>query len=343
MSNENLRELPILHDSRDTILPYQPSEKGSSEAQSRTATPPIALALPQLLDAEKKQKEQEQTECLVQEPQLSPQQEITQARDARNLGRPSASSGWPGRLHPRNFSDTPTTQESRSNASAAENDEHHFKSRPSVVRSTIKGLLTATRRRASSSKGTSQTDKNLEEPLVKESEIKQSVANLGAIDAQHLPQLQASPEQIINISGIDGTCFSCFTDTKSLTQVPCALGTDGQAMSRKSTLTKKFVQPAEPGPSKNPAQSMISSKSGPNTPVRGRCRSAHSPGGRRYSLDQRSALSPSRSNSPGSRSSLTFNIRARVSPGRGLGKNDDTELFVTANVGSDEGESDEDR
>lgn len=74
-------------------------------------------------------------------------------------------------------------------------------------------------------------------------------------------------------------------------------------------------------------------KQNPVTPSRGR-KGAGSPGGRPFTLDHRFALSPSRSNSIGSRGSLTFNIKARVSPGRGHGK-DDTELFVTANIESD--------
>lgn len=101
----------------------------------------------------------------------------------------------------------------------------------------------------------------------------------------------------------------------------------GKETSRSSTFSREFATPSEqkvPSPVK-PA---------PTTPVRGRAKEAHSPGGRPYAIDQRFALSPSRSNSRGSRGSLTFNIKARVSPGRGLRK-DDTELFVTANIESD--------
>lgn len=101
----------------------------------------------------------------------------------------------------------------------------------------------------------------------------------------------------------------------------------GRDISRSSTFNREFAIPHE-------RKVGSPTKPAPTTPVRGRARETHSPGGRPYAIDQRFALSPSRSNSRGSRGSLTFNIKARVSPGRGFRK-DDTELFVTANIESD--------
>lgn len=337
MSRGGISEDTTSEGSLNTILSGQQLQKRQNETQPRITAPPIPLALPQLLDAERKQK-QERSLGMSQSP---PPQEAPKRHVITDPVRRSNSAGWPGRLHVRGFADTPTTQETPSNASAAEHDEYQSKPRPSAVKNTIRGLLTTARQRGSSSKGMPQVEEKPEELLVKESEIRSSVADIDAIDVHHLPALQASPDQITKISSTDGTCFSCLTAETSLTQACRAIGTDCKTISRRSTLTKDFAPPAERVPSQSPTKP---GKSGPSTPVRGRPRSTRSPGGRPYSLDQRFALSPSRSKSRGSRGSLTFNIKARVSPGRGLGKRDDTELFVTANIESDESdESDEGR
>ncbi|KAK5953360.1 hypothetical protein OHC33_005304 [Knufia fluminis] len=285
----------------------------TNEAPPKPATPPIPLALPQFVDAEKRQQEAR----LEEEAATGPTEEDSQPASDLEPFQQTTSTEWPGSLRLKEVGvGTPTVQETPSFAQAAEHDEHHQKPRPSVVRTTIKDLLSATRRRVSGKNAQVQSPAagKDDSALVRESELRASIADLESIDAHHLPPLQVSPDEVAKIQSTDGT--------NSL----------GKAPSRSSTFSRKFAAPPEQK-SRSPV------KPTPTTPVRGRPRETHSPGGRPYAVDQRFALSPSRSNSRGSRGSLTFNIKARVSPGRGRGK-DDTELFVTANIesdGSDEG------
>lgn len=122
---------------------------------------------------------------------------------------PRASSGeWPSQLRLRDVGvGTPTVQETPSFAQAAERDEHQQKPRPSVVRTTIKDLLSATRRKVSgkSSQAQPPTDGKDKAALVRESELRGSIADLENIDAQHLPPLQATPDEVANIQSTDGT------------------------------------------------------------------------------------------------------------------------------------------
>ena len=307
-----------------------------SKETMKSGTPLIPLALPQLLDAEKKQRQarlQEQVLSVLNDEESKPEAELDSTQRA-------ASSEWPGHLRLKEVgAGTPTVQETPSVAQAADHDEHHQKSRPSVVRATIKDLLVATRRRVSGKSTQVQTpaqDKD-DGGHVRESELRGSITDLESMDAQHLSSLQPNADEVAQILSTDGTCMSkhmasLASDISDKDFAATGTNSIGKAPSRSSTFSRKFVAPPE-----QKARSPV--KAAPTTPVRGRTRKTHSPGGRPYAVDQRIALSPSRSNSRGSRGSLTFNIKARVSPGRGLGK-DDTELFVTANVesdGSDEG------
>lgn len=320
--------------SANTSYVSQSSPKPQFQDKSGIPTPPIPLALPQLLEAEKRQGANNR-------PEQSNLEERAQSSIVETRAKELASPEWPGQLKLRDFTDTPTTQETPSNAEPADHDEHHTKPRPSLVKNTIRGLLNATKQRVSSKTIIPQPEKKSEDFAVQESELRQSIADLPSIDSQHLPELQAAPDQIGRILSTDGKCSSSHIDRISLTQVRCATGTGfSKVISRRPTLVSKAEHSIERGPPRSPIKAQ---KIGPTTPIRGRTHSTHSSGGRPYSLDQKFALSPSRSKSRGSCGSFTFNIKARVSPGRGLGKRDDTELFVTANIepddsdGSDEG------
>lgn len=304
-----------------------------AEDLPKTATPPIPLALPQLLDAERRQ----QQKLLDQVVELPKTEEVKSILELETTPK-NTPTEWPGRLHLADVgSSVPTVRQSTSFAQAAVHDEHYAKPRPSVVKTTIRDLLSATRRRVSG-KGTPKDASAVKEALAKstvnESELRSSVAELDFQDFdKHLPHLQASPDEEVKIRSMDGKCLSiCARDSSDK-----GLGSSGEdsnkPISRRSSLKHKLEAPPEKR-STSPVKQIIA------TPTRGRERLDQSPGGRPYSIDQRFNLSPARSDSRGSRGSLTFNIKARVSPGRGIGR-DDTELFVTANIESDH--SDEDR
>ncbi|KAK5085127.1 hypothetical protein LTR70_008081 [Exophiala xenobiotica] len=444
------------------MSPRRSSPERLGEEQSTSAIPPIPLALPQLLEAEKRQQQarfqeelapslpqsaatehqeqearrrdhlasappelvdvkEEQQDAILQEevaliPCRSPDstkgqrlarlpENVTPPSEAKESRRASStdsnprpiSGEWPGQLRLRDVGvGTPTVQETPSVAQAAEHDEHHQKPRPSVIRTTIMDLLSATRRKVSGKGSQPQPPTNAKDKdaLVKESELRGSIADVENIDARHLPPLQATPDEVANIQSTDDLDTA---GTNSISKAPSRSSTSsrrpvgpperkirgmtlsdrdsdtagsqsiGTGPSRSSTFSRKL--PVPPGkrvhsltfsgqdldatstnasgkeasrsstfshelatPSEQKVRSPV--KPAQTTPVRGRARETHSPGGRPFAIDQRFALSSSRSNSRGSRGSLTFNIKARVSPGRGLRK-DDTELFVTANIESD--------
>ena len=287
--------------------------------------PPIPLALPQLLDAEKKEKQAR----LLEEEVLAPvtEENTPDLEEVASVpSMPSPTTEWPGRLQVADVgASKPSTRQSTSFAEAAAQDEHYSKPRPSVVKTTIRDLLTATKRKVS---GKSAKSKDRDgEPLVQESEVRQSVDDLKEMDSKaaggRLPSLQATPDEVAKIASTDGKCLPVCAKHRSDKS-----SDSGTASSMTvESFDQKFETPAEQ-PSTSPVKMTTA------TPLRGRLREA-SPGGRPYTIDQKFKLSPARSGSRGSRGSLTFNIKARVSPGRGMGK-DDTELFVTANIESDE-------
>lgn len=305
---------------------FHPVPPPSRDERPKSATPPIALALPRLIEAERRQ---EQAKLLNPEVEAS-----TIDNDRVDLPLESARSfstaiEWPGRLPMTDVGPSnPTVRQSVSYAKAAKHDEHHVKPRSSVVKTTIRDLLSATKRRVSGKSASTTKEDKVAQPIIRESEIVQSAGDLQDMTIRvvnvHLPHLQATPDEVKELQSLDGKCISVnFEDVADEAFV--SLGTD----------SNKAVEPFAHKfdvPSKTSSLSPINPT--PSTPVRGRPREAHSPGGRPYAIDHRFNLSPSRSNSHGSRGSLTFNIKARVSPGRGLRK-DDTELFVTANIESD--------
>lgn len=302
-----------------------------AEEPPKTAAPPIPLALPQLLDAEKRE-QQRLLDQVIELPKTDEVRSVLELDTTPIAAKPE----WPGRLHLADVgSSSPTVRESTSFAEAAVHDEHHSRPRPSVVRTTIRDLLSATRRRVSG-KGTPKDTQNKdpnEKPTVQESEIRGSVADLDLADLDiRLPYLQAPPGEEVKIRSMDGKCFSVCARDFSDKGFDSSGEESNKPISRRSTLKHKLEAPQE-------KQSISPVKQISVTPTRGRDRVDQSPAGRPYSIDQRFNLSPSRSDSRGSRGSLTFNIKARVSPGRGIGK-DDTELFVTANIESDHSDED---
>lgn len=303
------------------------SPKAQSPVKSKPSTPPIPLALPQLLDAEKQANQEAPVEPIKSvEQKVEPTPVSSPLKHAR-----STSSQWPEKLHLVSSSTT-TVQQSPSIAEPAVHDEHYQKPRRSVVKTKIRDLLTSTGRKVSGNTIASAKPTESDASSIQVSEMRGSVSDLDAIGPQHLPHLQGRPDELKQLYSTDGG--------QSSNHAPGKLSDNGEigtssskVMSRKPTFDHKFSIPIE-------KRSSSPVKPAPATPVRGRTRGTSSPGGRPYSVDHRFALSPSRSNSRGSRGSLTFNIKARVSPGRGFGKKDDTELFVTANIesdGSDEG------
>ncbi|KAK5071780.1 hypothetical protein LTR51_006261 [Lithohypha guttulata] len=289
------------------LTPAKPLPPPSRDERPKSATPPIALALPRLIEAERRQ---EQAKLLNPEVEAS-----TIDNDRVDLPLESARSfstaiEWPGRLPMTDVGPSnPTVRQSVSYAEAAKHDEHHVKPRSSVVKTTIRDLLSATKRRVSGKSASTTKEDKVAQPIIWESEIVQSAGDLQDMTLRdvnvHLPHLQATPDEVKELQSLDGT------DSNKAVE----------------PFAHKFDVPSK-------TSSLSPIKPTPFTPVRGRPREAHSPGGRPYAIDHRFNLSPSRSNSRGSRGSVTFNIKARVSPGRGLGK-DDTELFVTANIESD--------
>ena len=255
------------------MSPGRSSPERLGEEQSTSAIPPIPLALPQLLEAEKRQQQarfqeelapslpqsaatehqeqearlrdhlasappelvdvkEEQQDAMLQEevaliPCPSPDSTKGQrlARLPENVTPPSemkaswrasstdsiprpVSGEWPGQLRLRDVGvGTPTVQETPSFAEAAERDEHHQKPRPSVIRTTIMDLLSATRRKVSGKGSQPQPPINGKDKdaLVKESELRGSIADLENIDPRHLPPLQATPDKVANIQSTDGT------------------------------------------------------------------------------------------------------------------------------------------
>lgn len=301
-----------------------------SEEPEKAATPPIPLALPQLLDAEKKE-QQKLLDRVVELPRTEEVKSIL-GLDTTPI---TTKSEWPGRLHLADVgSSAPTVRQSTSFAQAAGHDEHYARPRPSVVKTTIRDLLSATKRRVPG-KGTFK-DVSAREPAMKseveESEIRSSVADLEPQDVdKHLPHLQAPPEEEVKIRSMDGKCLSVCAKDFSDKELD-ASGEESKPLSRRAALKHKIEAPSEKR-STSPVKHIAA------TPTRGRERVDQSPGGRPFSIDHRFNLSPSRSDSRGSHGSLTFNIKARVSPGRSNGK-DDTELFVTANIESDHSDED---
>lgn len=285
-------------------------------------TPPILLALPQFLDVEKQAMKDTSTVIDDTEENKGTSMEFP---SPPTYTRP-ASSHWPEKLHLVSSSTT-TVQQSPSIAKATDHDEHKPRQNSTVVKDKIKDLLTSAERNPSSSKAeSSQTFRN-EVPSVQVREMRASVSDAESIDLQYLPHLQARPDELKQLYTTDGG-QSYNQPVGSATNADRTGTSSSKMLSRKPTFDRKFSLPKE-----KRAASPV--KTGSSTPVRGRTRDDRSPGGRPYSVDHRFALSPSRSNSRGSRGSLTFNIKARVSPGRKSGKKDDTELFVTASIESD--------
>ena len=293
-----------------------------SEHTTKPITPPIPLALPQLLDAEKR----EQLKLVDRLVELSPSEEIEPMTATKIMHFP-ATTEWPGHLRIVDVGQGhPTVRESSSFAEAAQADEHQIKQRPSIVKSTIRDLLSATKRRVSGK--SARKDGSMKENAIGEQAYKPKFheADSTQVDTQESTE-QPVPKAETHIGSLDGK-LSSFNANDLPTKILDSLGEDAtQALTRKSSLKPRLIAPSE-------TRSISPKKQAPLTPIRGRNRLDHSPGGRPLALDQRFNLSPSRSNSRGSRGSLTFNIKARVSPGRGNGK-DDTELFVTANIESD--------
>lgn len=305
------------------------SPKAQSPDRSKTTTPPIPLALPQLLDAEKH---------ITQETHAKPatskdedEENVTLHPAAQESAR-SASSQWPRKLQLVSSSTT-TVEQSSSTAEAADRDEHNRKQSRNVVKSKIKDLLTSTERKTSGNTIELDYPSKPDAFSVQVKEMRGSVSDLDVMDPQHLPHLQAHSEELRQLYSTDGG-QSLSQASKSATNKDETGTSSSKMLSRKPTFDHKFSFASD-----KRASSPV--KTTPTTPVRGRTRGTHSPSGRPYSVDHRFALSPSRSNSRGSRGSLTFNIKARVSPGRKLGKKDDTELFVTANIESDDSDEGE--
>lgn len=184
--------------------PVSPERK--SEEPPKLATPPIPLALPQLLDAEKRQ----QQARLQEEATLAPKDDGTNTLPDLDPVRRASSIELPGCLSLKEVgAGTPTVQETPSFVQPAEYDEHHQKPRPSVVRTTIKDILSATKRRVSGKSTQALTpaiDKD-DGALVRESELRGSILDLESMDARHLPPLQATPEEVAKVQSIDGTCL----------------------------------------------------------------------------------------------------------------------------------------
>lgn len=303
------------------------SPRARSPIGSKPATPPIPLALPQLLDA----KQQPKQEAPVESINLPEEKKDPTPVASPSTRRRSTSSQWPGKLQLVSSSTT-TVQQSSSNAEPATHDEHYQKPRRSVVKSKIKDLLVSTGRKVSGNSVALENPARPDASSVQASEIKESVSDLDPIDQKHLPHLQARPDELEQVSSTDGRQSSTRASRKYSNNGEVGTSSS-KVVSRKPTFDHKFAFPVE-------KRSSSPVKPVPTTPVRGRTRGTSSPGGRPYTVDHRFALSPSRSNSRGSRGSLTFNIKARVSPGRGLGKKDDTELFVTADIESDGSDED---
>lgn len=199
--------------------PRQQSPKQlMSGERSTPATPPISLALPQLLEAEKAHeqarlpenvtppsKTEESQRPSVTDPEPEPEPEPDPDLD---LVSRASTADWLGQLGIKEVGvGTPTVQETPSFAQAAEKDEHYQKPRPSVIKTTIRDLLTATRRRVSGRNSQAQPppDDRDNDLLVRESKLRGSIADLETVDAQHLPPLQATPDEVANILSSDGT------------------------------------------------------------------------------------------------------------------------------------------
>lgn len=322
--------------------PVPPSPPVGDE-RPKSAEPPIPLALPQIIDAERKQK-QARDALLDQEIEVPVTEEGKPDLDLDLTPAATPVFEWPGRLKLNEVgSSMPTVRQSTSFAEAPGHDDRYTRPRPSVVKTTIRDLLTATKRRVSG-KGTPANSAQRSQKLnVSESEISQSTSDLQEMDLKdidvHLPQVQATPDEVRQIHSIDGKCMSmCAKDGPDEASVASGIDSykpedlDSAAVSYNSAKSAEpFVHKFE-APSPTKTASPI--KPVQTSPSRGRLREEQSPGGRPFAIDHRFNLSPARSDSRGSRGSLTFNIKARVSPGRGIGK-DDTELFVTANIESD--------
>lgn len=299
------------------------SPKPRAPPKSEVDAPPIPLALPLLLEAERKSQQDQDRGS------ESPSEKEDNTLFSAPLKQARTSSPqWPGKLHLVSSSTTTTQQSSSVAEAAADRDEHSQRPRRSMVKTKIKDLLTSTGRKISGGmhplEGSIKTDSS----SVHVREMGSGTEGVDFIDGKKVPQLQAAPSELKKLYTTDGR--------RPARQMWGSLADQGhtgtsssKVMPRQATFGQQLRQAGE-------QRSGSPVKANPSTPSRGRTRGGQSPGGRPYSVDHRFTLSPSRSNSRGSRGSLTFNIKARVSPGRGLGKKDDTELFVTANIESDD-------
>lgn len=158
---------------------------------------PIPLALPQLLDAERGHSRN------VSAAETSMKNDKTPDFD-EHQSKPSHVEEWPGHLR---FADPgtsqPTTEQVSVTAHTAEHDEHHTKPRASVVRSTIRDLLSATKRRVSgkSSQNKPVTD---EAQLVTVGDAEASIIDLDSVEASQLPELKPNIAQDNSILSGDG-------------------------------------------------------------------------------------------------------------------------------------------
>ena len=178
----------------------QEAEQGEQKTRLREQS---AVTMPSS-SIDESQRHTEQGEETVEKEEISSAPEL-------ESGTPFTSDPWPGHLRPKEVGvGTSTVQETPSAAQAAEHDEHYQKPRASLVRTTFKDLLSATRRKVSgrSSQAPPPNDTKDGNPVVKESEIRGSIADIRNLDHQHLPQLQAAPDETARIQSTDGTWMS---------------------------------------------------------------------------------------------------------------------------------------
>lgn len=163
-----------------------------------------------------------------------------------------------------------------------------------------------------------------------------NAVDVKSVVIEDLPDSEAATTESNAIPANDGTSPDLAASHMNLTCSDSGAA-ESKITTKASTFREKLKAPAERKPpnTESPIKAIVA------TPPRGRPRHHNSsPNGRPLSVDQHFTLSPSHSGTHGSRGILTFNIKARISPGRGVGSRDDTELFVTADVesdGSDEG------
>ena len=173
---------------------YQPAR----EEISHPVKGPIPLALPQLLDAERIHSRDVSTDKIVD----TEEQAITRKG---SLYKPASIDQWPGHLR---FIDpgtsTPTIEQTSVTAHTAEHDEHHTKPRASIVKSTIRDLLSATKRRVSGKASQNKAAVEVEAPLVTVHDAKASIVDHGTIESSSLPQVQPMTTQEPVIGTNDG-------------------------------------------------------------------------------------------------------------------------------------------